>query len=193
MTKEITLKVYTSLQIDKEKRMLVRRKEATMNVLLYDSSGLPPAVQPYADGMNVPAPTHPEYPRQVIHLAKQLRRIACRKFTNQYPGRQWSTFPDYQDLMGQEIRNFSLRVLQKKTNIYDDERWHTLCKRCPRLMFLYDTYAPNRSTRHQITSGRLLVWSYAISDPRVLGEIEEALIGTVRFGIPTQSNFPPKN
>lgn len=165
-----------------------------MNVLLYDSSRLPPAVQPYADGMNTPAPTYPDYPKDVIHLAKQLRRIALRKFTNEHPGLQWSKFPDYHDIMGQEIQQFGNHVLKKAVNVEDDEAWSRLCARCPRVAYLTNKFEGGITikTHQQAKAQRLRIWKYAMADPRTLGEIEEYVIGQVRFGIPTRSNHPPR-
>ncbi len=165
-----------------------------MNVVLYDSSRLPPAVQPYADGDNVPAPKHKEYPREVIHLAKQLRRIALRKFTNEHPGLQWSKFEDYHLIMGQEIERFGNHVLLKRVNVQNNQSWNELCARCPRVAYLYsrcETPADNRN-RQQEKALRYRVWKYAMADARTLGEIEEYVLGQVRFGIPTKSNQPPR-
>lgn len=165
-----------------------------MNVLLYDSSQLPDAVQPYADGMNVPAPSTREYSREVVHLAKQLRRIVLRKFTNEHPGLQWSTFEDYYQIMGSEIQQFGNHVLLKKVNVNDDESWDQLCVRCPRVAFLYTKFGIGLNLEHKQTARtlRFRVWKYAMSDPRTLGEIEEYILGQVRFGMPTKSNHPPR-
>jgi hypothetical protein len=181
------------LQIDKETRIVDDRKEAVMNVVSYDSSRLPPAVQPYADGFNVPAPNREVYGAEVVHLAKQLRRIALRKFTNDYPGLQWSKFSDYHEIMGHEIERFGNHVLQKKVNVRNDAAWYELCAHCPRVAYLYTTYgAELLTTRAQVKALRFRVWKYAMADARTLGEIEEYVIGQVRFGIPTQSNHPPR-
>ncbi len=165
-----------------------------MNVVSYDSSRLPPAVQPYADGDNVAAPSHKEYSRDVIHLAKQLRRIALRKFTNDHPGLQWSKFPDYHLIMGQEIERFGNLVLMKKVNVQNDESWDHLCAHCPRVAYLYRMYGGEKLLqRQQENALRFRVWKYAMADARTLGEIEEHILGQVRFGIPTKSNHPPND
>ncbi len=164
-----------------------------MNVVVYDSSRLPPAVQPYADGDDVPAPNYKEYPREVIHLAKQLRRIALRKFTNEHPGLQWSKFADYHHIMGHEIERFGNHVLKKRVNVQNDQAWHELCARCPRVAYIYSrsVIPESKRNRQQEKALRYLVWKHALADARTLGEIEEYVLGQVRFGIPTKSNRPP--
>lgn len=154
---------------------------------------LPPELKKYAEGL-ADYPRGQQFSNDEVMSARWYRMRFLRQLQHYLPGKQWE-WPDYWELMGDEITNYARRILRPQVI----KKWEKLAESSPDFGQLYTSYekrfqpkavkpmtdAQKRRLELQV---KYAVIDFFLLDPRRLGIMETVVTGRSLYGLPVQTH-----